>query len=151
MRRWATVPAMVSLTSAWQVDRAYLQTCGVASSPSSADHCRAHHKSSPLLTLSLASNAKSATYAMTKIGRVSRAQHRPKPRCPHHLWQKRVSSVCPFLYSLYISILHRRYLCLLPELGRDYVTWSLIGCVYECSSNYTFRRRIHTHTHCSPH
>jgi hypothetical protein len=55
-----------------------------------------HNEPWPLLTsLSLASNVKLATSAMTKIGQVSWVQHKYNLRSRHRRWQKRVPSVCP--------------------------------------------------------
>src|SRR6266702_3541875 len=105
---------MVSPTPALRVDQVYLQTRGPTPTPSSAVRGRAYNKSWPLLTLPLASNAKLATSAMTKIDQVSRAQHKHKLRCPHHLRQKRVFSVCPSFLPLFMTCIPCLFAAIAP-------------------------------------
>ena len=86
---------------------------------------RSTTESSLLLTLSLASNAKLVTSAMTKIDQVGRVQYKHKLRCPHHLRQKRVSSVCPLFITCIpclFAVIADFFVCCW-----DYLTWALMA------------------------
>jgi hypothetical protein len=92
-----------------------------------------HNTPWPLLTLlSLASNVKLVTSAMTKIGQVSWVQHIHKLRSRHRQWQKGVPHVCPsFLSSCYASHVAITYL-FVCYWDCDCLTW--VVSIYAAAS-----------------